>query len=106
MNTSAKPFFQKAWYICSLFYCDKCVIEQGRHSEAENELEKLLGASHAKDAIVELSKTDRGDEVDTIKLSELLCGRHSTGSIIALALMDKLGRKTSFCGASLAWLVD
>ncbi|KAH6818242.1 Major facilitator superfamily protein [Perilla frutescens var. frutescens] len=117
------------------------LYKQGRHSEAENELEKLLGASHAKDAIVELSKTDRGDEADTIKLSELLCGRHSRvvfigstlfalqqlsginavfyfsstvfrragvssnlanvsvgmanliGSVIALALMDKLGRK-------------
>ncbi|KAG6416326.1 hypothetical protein SASPL_123754 [Salvia splendens] len=89
-------------------------LEQGRHGEAENELEKLLGASHAKDAIVQLSKTQRGDEIDTIKLAELLCGRHSRGtragvssnlanvcvgianligSFIALALMDKLGRK-------------
>ncbi|XP_041994540.1 probable plastidic glucose transporter 2 [Salvia splendens] len=117
------------------------LYKQGRHGEAENELEKLLGASHAKDAIVQLSKTQRGDEIDTIKLAELLCGRHSRvvfigstlfalqqlsginavfyfsstvfrragvssnlanvcvgianliGSFIALALMDKLGRK-------------
>ncbi|KAG6418870.1 hypothetical protein SASPL_121076 [Salvia splendens] len=117
------------------------LLQQGRHGEAENELEKLLGASHAKDAIVELSKTQREDETDTIKLAELLCGRHSRvvfigstllalqqlsginavfyfsstvfrragvssnlanvcvgitnliGSFIALALMDKLGRK-------------
>ncbi|XP_041991531.1 probable plastidic glucose transporter 2 [Salvia splendens] len=117
------------------------LYKQGRHGEAENELEKLLGASHAKDAIVELSKTQREDETDTIKLAELLCGRHSRvvfigstllalqqlsginavfyfsstvfrragvssnlanvcvgitnliGSFIALALMDKLGRK-------------
>lgn len=55
-------------------------MQQGRHSEAENELEKLLGASHAKDAIVELSKTERGDEADTVKLAELLCGRHSRGT--------------------------
>ncbi|KAH6778999.1 Major facilitator superfamily protein [Perilla frutescens var. hirtella] len=134
------------------------LYKQGRHSEAENELEKLLGASHAKDAIVELSKTDRGDEADTIKLSELLCGRHSRvvfigstlfalqqlsginavfyfsstvfrragvssnlanvsvgmanliGSVIALALMDKLGRKAlllwSFFGMAVSTVLQ
>ncbi|KAH6755023.1 Major facilitator superfamily protein [Perilla frutescens var. hirtella] len=134
------------------------LYKQGRHSEAENELEKLLGASHAKDAIVELSKTDRGDEADTIKLSELLCGRHSrvvfigstlfalqqlsginavfyfsstvfrragvssnlanvsvgmanlVGSVIALALMDKLGRKAlllwSFFGMAVSTVLQ
>ncbi|KAH6817109.1 Major facilitator superfamily protein [Perilla frutescens var. frutescens] len=134
------------------------LYKQGRHSEAENELEKLLGASHAKDAIVELSKTDRGDEADTIKLLELLCGRHSRvvfigstlfalqqlsginavfyfsstvfrragvssnlanvsvgmanliGSVIALALMDKLGRKAlllwSFFGMAVSTVLQ
>lgn len=57
-----------------------CDVQQGRHSEAENELEKLLGASHAKDAILELSKTQRGDEADTVTIAELLCGRHSRGT--------------------------
>ncbi|KAL8479992.1 hypothetical protein ACS0TY_026288 [Phlomoides rotata] len=117
------------------------LYKQGRHSEAETALERLLGIPHAKAAMVELSKTDRGDEGDTIKFVELLFGRHSRvvfigstlfalqqlsginavfyfsstvfrragvssnlanvsvgianliGSIIALALMDKLGRK-------------
>ncbi|KAI3443760.1 hypothetical protein Pfo_000425 [Paulownia fortunei] len=134
------------------------LYKQGRNGEAEAELEKLLGGSHAKAAMVELSKTDRGDEVDTIKLVELLYGRHSRvvfigstlfalqqlsginavfyfsstvfsragvssnlanvtvgianliGSIIALALMDKLGRKAlllwSFFGMALSTVLQ
>uniref|UniRef100_A0A5B7A3S9 Putative plastidic glucose transporter 2 n=1 Tax=Davidia involucrata TaxID=16924 RepID=A0A5B7A3S9_DAVIN len=117
------------------------LYKQGRSAEAEAEFEKLLGGSHVKSAMAELSKADRGDETDSIKFSELLYGRHfrvvyigstlfalqqlsginavfyfsSTvfrsagvssnlanafvgvanllGSIIALILMDKLGRK-------------
>ncbi|CAL5339270.1 unnamed protein product [Camellia sinensis] len=115
--------------------------KQGRIADAEAEFEKLLGGSHVKSAMAELSKFDRGDETDTIKFSELLYGRHFrvvfigsalfalqqlsginavfyfsstvfrsagvssnlanifigianlSGSIIALILMDKLGRK-------------
>ncbi|KAL7259976.1 hypothetical protein ACSBR1_005773 [Camellia fascicularis] len=115
--------------------------KQGRIADAETEFEKLLGGSHVKSAMAELSKFDRGDETDTIKFSELLYGRHFrvvfigsalfalqqlsginavfyfsstvfrsagvssnlanifigianlSGSIIALILMDKLGRK-------------
>lgn len=115
--------------------------KQGRIADAETEFEKLLGGSHVKSAMAELSKFDRGDETDTIKFSELLFGRHFrvvfigsalfalqqlsginavfyfsstvfrsagvssnlanifigianlSGSIIALILMDKLGRK-------------
>ncbi|KAL0346607.1 UNVERIFIED_CONTAM: putative plastidic glucose transporter 2 [Sesamum calycinum] len=69
------------------------LYKQGRNVEAEAVLEKLLGGSEAKATILELSNTDRGGEANTIKLIELLCGRHSRGSTIALALMDKLGRK-------------
>ncbi|KAA8534954.1 hypothetical protein F0562_029957 [Nyssa sinensis] len=117
------------------------LYKQGRSAEAEAEFEKLLGGSHVKSSMAELLKSDRGDETDTIKFSELLHGRHfrvvyigstlfalqqlsginavfyfsSTvfrsagvssnvanvfigvvnllGSIIALILMDKLGRK-------------
>ncbi|GFY98361.1 major facilitator superfamily protein [Actinidia rufa] len=45
--------------------------------QAEAEFEKLLGGSHVKSAIAELSKSDRGDETDTMKFLELLCGRYS-----------------------------
>ncbi|KAE9462826.1 hypothetical protein C3L33_05260, partial [Rhododendron williamsianum] len=127
---------------------------RGRIAEAEAEFEKLLGGSHVKSAMAELSKSDRGDETDSMKFSELLYGRHfrvvfigstlfalqqlsginavfyfsSTvfrsagvssnlanifvgianllGSIIALILMDKLGRKVllmwSFSGMALS----
>ncbi|XAR53353.1 hypothetical protein NMG60_11021885 [Bertholletia excelsa] len=130
------------------------LYKQGRHAEAESELEKLLGGSHVKSAMADLYKLDRGDEADTTKFSDLLYGRHfrvvfigstlfalqqlsginavfyfsSTvfrsagvsssianifigianllGSIIALVLMDKLGRKVllmwSFCGMALS----
>ncbi|KAK6158959.1 hypothetical protein DH2020_006273 [Rehmannia glutinosa] len=134
------------------------LYKQGRNGEAEAELEKLLGGSHAKAATVELSKTDRGDEDDSVKLVELLYGRHSRvvfigstlfalqqlsginavfyfsstvfrragvssnlanvavgfanmiGSVIALALMDKLGRKSlllsSFFGMALSTVLQ
>lgn len=53
--------------------------KQGRIADAETEFEKLLGGSHVKSAMAELSKFDRGDETDTIKFSELLFGRHFRG---------------------------
>ncbi|KAA0062607.1 putative plastidic glucose transporter 2 isoform X1 [Cucumis melo var. makuwa] len=52
------------------------LYKQGRTEEAETEFEKLLGGSHVKSALAELSKFDRGDEPDDVKLSELLFGRH------------------------------
>ncbi|CAK9172758.1 unnamed protein product [Ilex paraguariensis] len=134
------------------------LFKQGRSAEAEAEFEKLLGGSDVKSAMAELSKSERGDETDTIKLSDLLYGRHfrvvfigstlfalqqlsginavfyfsSTvfrsagvssnvanvfigisnllGSIIALVLMDKLGRKVlllwSFFGMALSMAVQ
>ncbi|KZV26080.1 putative plastidic glucose transporter 3 [Dorcoceras hygrometricum] len=42
----------------------------------EEELERLFGASHVKPAMAELSKSGRGDDMDTIKISELVHGRH------------------------------
>ncbi|MBA0594025.1 hypothetical protein Gorai_010947, partial [Gossypium raimondii] len=117
------------------------LYKKGRSAEAEAEFERLLGGSHVKYAMLELSKLDRGDEADTVKLSELFRGRHFrvvyigstlfalqqlsginavfyfsssvfksagvpsdvanaligvanlTGSIVAMLLMDKLGRK-------------
>ncbi|KAI4350838.1 hypothetical protein L6164_005248 [Bauhinia variegata] len=52
------------------------LYKQGRTAEAEAEFVRLLGGSEAKFAMAELCKADRGDETDTVKLSELLYGRH------------------------------
>nr|GEX11975.1 probable plastidic glucose transporter 2 [Tanacetum cinerariifolium]GFA11685.1 probable plastidic glucose transporter 2 [Tanacetum cinerariifolium] len=38
------------------------------------EFAKLLGGLHAKSSMAELSKIDRGNEVDEVKLSELFYG--------------------------------
>lgn len=54
-------------------------IQRGRITEAEAEFERLLGASHVKSAVAELSKSDRGDDSDSITISELLYGRHFRG---------------------------
>ncbi|CAL0322177.1 unnamed protein product [Lupinus luteus] len=55
------------------------LYKQGRTAEAEAEFERLLGVPEAKFAMSELSKADRGDDNDTVKLSELLRGRHFKG---------------------------
>ncbi|XP_017608571.1 probable plastidic glucose transporter 2 isoform X1 [Gossypium arboreum] len=134
------------------------LYKKGRSAEAEAEFERLLGGSHVKYAMLELSKLDRGDEADTVKLSELLRGRHFrvvyigstlfalqqlsginavfyfsssvfesarvpsdvanaligvanlTGSIVAMLLMDKLGRKLlllwSFFGMTMSMVLQ
>ncbi|CAI0628807.1 unnamed protein product, partial [Linum tenue] len=70
------------------------LFKQGRTIEAEAEFEKLLGVAHVQSAIQELYKVDRGDDTDAVKLSELLSGRHFRGSLIAMVLMDKQGRRS------------
>lgn len=123
------------------------LYKRGRPVEAEADFEKLLGGSHVKAAMSELSKSDRGDEMETVKLSELFYGRHfrvvfigstlfalqqlsginavfyfsSTvfrsagvpsnlanicvgvanllGSVVAMTLMDRLGRKMLLLGS-------
>ncbi|XP_030952457.1 probable plastidic glucose transporter 2 [Quercus lobata] len=134
------------------------LYKRGRTEEAEAEFEKLLGGSHVKVAMAELSKSDKGDDTDTVKLSELFYGRHFrvvfigstlfalqqlsginavfyfsstvfksagvpsnlanvfigianlTGSIIAMVLMDKLGRKAlllwSFSGMVMSMILQ
>ncbi|KAL1823881.1 hypothetical protein ACET3Z_010659 [Daucus carota] len=117
------------------------LYKQGRISEAEVQFEKVLGGWHVNAAMAELMKSDRGDEIENVTVSDLICGRHfrvvyigsalfalqqlsginavfyfsSTvfrsagvssnlanafvgitnlvGSVIALTLMDKVGRK-------------
>ncbi|XP_072960037.1 probable plastidic glucose transporter 2 isoform X1 [Typha angustifolia] len=121
----------------------------GRVGEAEAVFERLLGASHVKTAVAELSRTERADEGESIKYSELFYGRHFrvvfigttlfalqqlsginavfyfsstvfksagvpsnlanicvglanlSGSIVAMLLMDKLGRKVLLLGSFL-----
>ncbi|XP_019425031.1 PREDICTED: probable plastidic glucose transporter 3 isoform X2 [Lupinus angustifolius] len=123
------------------------LLKRGRSVEAEAEFEKLLGAVHVKPVMAELSKSNRGDEPDTVKLSDLLYGCYSRvmfigsalfalqqlsginavfyfsstvfesfgvpsylantcigicnllGSVIAMILMDKLGRKVLLLGS-------
>ncbi|GMI93798.1 SUPPRESSOR OF G PROTEIN BETA1 [Hibiscus trionum] len=52
------------------------LFKRGRGVEAEAEYEKLLGGQYVKSAMAELSKSDRGDDADTFKFSELLYGHH------------------------------
>ncbi|RVW96231.1 putative plastidic glucose transporter 2 [Vitis vinifera] len=59
---------------------------KGRIAEAEAEFEKLLGGSHVKFAMADLHKSDRGDETDAVKLSELLYGRHFRDLLSAAAV--------------------
>ncbi|KAL1292939.1 probable plastidic glucose transporter 3 isoform X2 [Arachis hypogaea] len=123
------------------------LFKRGRTIEAEAEFEKLLGGVNVKSAMADLSKSDRGDESSSVKLSELLCGCHARvmfigsvlfalqqlsginavfyfsstvfesfgvpsdlanmsvgvcnllGSIVAMILMDKLGRKVLLMGS-------
>ncbi|KAE8709183.1 Major facilitator superfamily protein isoform 2 [Hibiscus syriacus] len=69
------------------------LFKKGRAADAEAAFEKLFGGPYVKGAIVDLSKSDRGDEAETVKLSELLYGHHRKGSFAALLVMDNLGRK-------------
>ena len=55
------------------------MLQRGRGADAEAEFEKLLGGPYVKGAMAELSKSEKGDEADTVKFSELLYGRHRKG---------------------------
>ncbi|KAJ7011829.1 hypothetical protein NC653_002047 [Populus alba x Populus x berolinensis] len=144
------PNFDMSWTFGIFLYWNSSQGNyglRGRSTEAEAQFEKLLGGSHVKSAIMELSKSDRGDEVDKVKLSEFLYGRYFKvvfigsalfalqqlsginavfyfssavfksagvpsdsanicvgvsnllGSIIAMVMMDKLGRKVLLTGS-------
>ncbi|KAE8799429.1 putative plastidic glucose transporter 3 [Hordeum vulgare] len=106
----------------------------GRTNEAEMQFEKLLGPLHVKSAMAELSRSERGDDGESVKFSELFYSRHFnvighkfcvlflincvqkcgvpsslanicmgianlSGSIVAMLLMDKLGRKMLLAGS-------
>ncbi|KAL8153203.1 hypothetical protein V2J09_010963 [Rumex salicifolius] len=130
------------------------LYKKGRFAEAEAELGRLFGGSNVIPAMMDLSKSEAGDETGSVKLSELIHGRYfkvvfigstlfalqqlsginavfyfsSTvfrsagvpsdlanvfigianlaGSIIAMALMDRVGRRLlllwSFLGMALS----
>ncbi|KAF5200912.1 Major facilitator superfamily protein [Thalictrum thalictroides] len=130
------------------------LYKRGRSVEAEADFEKLLGGSHVKSAMAELSKADRGDDMEAVKLSELFYGRHFrvvfigstlfalqqlsginavfyfsstvfksagvpsnlanicvgvanlSGSVVAMILMDKLGRKILLLGSFMGMAVS
>lgn len=79
-------------FICEvqLQKCEICTVssrllvgvfsQHGRIAEAEDEFERLLGEQDVKSALEELSRSNKGDETEGVKLSELLCGRHSKGA--------------------------
>ncbi|XP_062100120.1 probable plastidic glucose transporter 2 [Humulus lupulus] len=52
------------------------LYKQGKATEAEVEFEKLFGVVHVKVAMTEMAKLDRGDDIDSVKISELLSGPH------------------------------
>lgn len=52
------------------------LYKRGRVGEAEAELERLLGAFHVKSAMTELSRSDKGDDVESVKFSDLLHGHN------------------------------
>lgn len=60
------------------------LLQRGRGAEAEVELEKLLGNLHVKHSVAEMSKSERGDEADSVRFSELLSARHFQGGNVSL----------------------
>ncbi|KAI4381918.1 hypothetical protein MLD38_007936 [Melastoma candidum] len=52
------------------------LLKRGRAAEAEFVFEKLLGGVYVKSAIAELTKGAKGEETDTVHLTELISGRH------------------------------
>lgn len=123
------------------------LFKRGRFADAEEEFERLLGGGHVNLAMAELSRTDKGDDAEGVRFSELIYGRHFrvvfigatlfglqqlsginaifyfssavfrsagvpsafanmciglanlAGSIFAMLLMDKLGRKMLLLGS-------
>jgi hypothetical protein len=55
-------------------------MQCGRTNEAEIQFEKLLGPLHVKSAMAELSRSERGDDGESVKYSELFYGRHFNGT--------------------------
>ena len=73
--------------------------KRGQIGEAEARFERLLGFFHVKSAMAELSRSDKGDDVESIRFSDLLSGHYFRGSVVAMTLRDKLGRKLLLMGS-------
>ena len=56
-----------------------CHLQRGRIGEAEAQFERLLGVFHVKSAMAELSRSDKGDDVESIRFSDLLSGHYFRG---------------------------
>lgn len=59
-------------------------LQRGRGAEAEAELERLFGGLHVKYSMAELSKSERGDDADAVKFSELISPRNFGGKNVNL----------------------
>ncbi|XP_062117328.1 probable plastidic glucose transporter 2 [Humulus lupulus] len=73
--------------VLAMIFCAESpswLYKQGKAAEAEVEFEKLFGVAHVKVAMTELTKLDRGDDIDSVKISKLLSGPHfrESGSTI------------------------
>jgi len=61
-------------------------MQCGRISEAEMQFEKLLGPLHVNYAMAELSRSERGDDGESVRYSELFYGRHFNGTSYSVIL--------------------
>ncbi|OAY80573.1 putative plastidic glucose transporter 3 [Ananas comosus] len=99
------------------------LYKRGRITDAEVQFERLLGGPHVKSAIAELSRSEKADEGESLSginavfyfsstvfksagvpsnLANIFVGlANLSGSIIAMLLMDKLGRKVLLFGSFL-----
>lgn len=130
------------------------LYKRGRIAEAEAQYERLLGGFHVKSALAELGRSDKGDDIESIRFSDLLRGHYFrvvfigstlfalqqlsginavfyfssavfksagvpsnqanlcvgfanlSGSVVAMTLMDKLGRKVLLTGSFIGMAVS
>lgn len=70
---TCSTYIENYWRVLSFIQC-------GRTTEAEIQFEKLLGPLHVKSAMAELSRSERGDDGENVKYSELFYGRNFNGT--------------------------
>ncbi|RWW64692.1 hypothetical protein BHE74_00028057 [Ensete ventricosum] len=107
-NTLAEGNFHS---FCEYLWLIVGLLQRGRVGEAEIEFERLLGLFHVKSAMAELSRSDRGDESESIRYSELFYGRHfRAGPVPGLLLPEifpnKIRAKAMALCMSVHWVVN
>ncbi|RWW32558.1 hypothetical protein GW17_00002747 [Ensete ventricosum] len=107
-NTLAEGNFHS---FCEYLWLIVGLLQRGRIGEAEIEFERLLGLFHVKSAMAELSRSDRGDESESIRYSELFYGRHfRAGPVPGLLLPEifpnKIRAKAMALCMSVHWVVN